>query len=156
MERTSSGFTRSDNAMEQEKKGKRSPRRPRAACLLSMWLGLFLVSGCIQEVPTTAGNDRPAATPTTPPVGYHRPRQLIIKFRQPDLDPSREEVLTSLSRDAGVRLLYVRPMSGGAHVLRLEQPMDQKGVEAIIDRLSRRLDVEYVEIDVPMFHQPSP
>lgn len=118
-----------------------------------MLLGLLLVSGCIQEVATTADNDRPAAAPTTAQAGYHRPMQLIVKFRQPDLDPSREELLASLSREAGVKLSYVRPMSGRAHVLRLETAVDPKVLEAIAARLSQRPDVEYAEPDYLLRHQ---
>jgi hypothetical protein len=43
-------------------------------------------------------------------------------------------------------------MSGGAHVLRLENPVDRPELDRIIERLGKREDVDYVELDLPMRH----
>ena len=78
--------------------------------------------------------------------------QIIIKFRDPGLDPSRPQLLDEIGRDAGARLVYVRPMSGGAHVLRPENPVDGAELDRIIVRLGKRKDVEYAEPDRIMQH----
>lgn len=43
--------------------------------------------------------------------------RIIVKFRDPPLDPARGDYLVALSGNLGVALVYVRPTSGGAHVL---------------------------------------
>ena len=84
--------------------------------------------------------------------GLPRATQIIIKFRDPRLDPSQSHFLNEISRDAGAALIYHRPMSGGAHVLRAENPVDSAELDRIIERLGKRQDVEYVEPDRPMQH----
>ena len=85
-------------------------------------------------------------------MGLLRAAQIIIKFRDPGLDPSQSHFLAEISRDAGARLVYVRPMSGGAHVVRPENPVHGAELDRIIGRLGKRQDVEYVEPDRPMRH----
>ncbi len=48
-----------------------------------------------------------------------------------------------------VRLEYVRPMSGGVHVLRLEPPVEIEQVRQLTEWLAARDDVEYAEPDQP-------
>ena len=48
-----------------------------------------------------------------------------------------------------MQLEYVRPMSGGVHVLRLEPPVELEQVIQITKQLSAREDVEYAEPDQP-------
>ena len=79
-------------------------------------------------------------------------QQIIIKFRDPRLDPSQPHFLTEISRDAGAALVHVRAMSGGAYVLRPENPVDRAEFDRIIERLGKRKDVEYVEPDRVMRH----
>ena len=85
-------------------------------------------------------------------MGLLRAAQIIMKFRDPGLDPSQPHFLDEISRDAGAALVHVRPMSGGAHVLRPANPVDGAELNRIIGRLGKRQDVEYVEPDRPMQH----
>ena len=48
-----------------------------------------------------------------------------------------------------ISLEYVRPMSGGVHVLRLEPPLELDHVKQLTEQLSNREDVEYAEVDQP-------
>lgn len=82
-----------------------------------------------------------------------RTAQIIIKFRNDALDPSRPDFTEGLSRDASAKLVYVRPMSGGAHVFRLEDITDSVQLTEVVQRLSRRPDILYVEQDAIMQHQ---
>ena len=79
--------------------------------------------------------------------------QLIIKFRDSGNGPFRDDLVQELSRDAGAALIYVRPMSGGAHVFRLQKSSDADRLQEVIRRLGKRADVEYVEEDRIMRHQ---
>ena len=85
-------------------------------------------------------------------MGLLRAAQIIIKFRDPGLDPSQSHFLEEIGRRAGAALIYVRPMSGGAHVLRPQDPVDAAELDRIIGQLGKRTDVEYVEPDRPMKH----
>lgn len=82
--------------------------------------------------------------------------RIIIRFRDPQPDLTRKTVLHSLSQDAGLFLVYVRPMSGGAHVLQAEdqsdRPVSPEALTQAVRRLAARPDVEYVELDQRMRH----
>jgi hypothetical protein len=110
--------------------------------------GMGILPACA-ELHAQGGTD---ATSQPPSVVTTRSTQLIIKFRDPRLDPSQPQLLDEIGRDAGARLVHVRPMSGGAYVLRLENPADGAELDRIIGRLEKRPDVEYVEPDRPMQH----
>ncbi len=107
-----------------------------------------VLSACAQR-PAQGGAD---VTPPESSIAQLRTAQIIIKFRDPGLDPSQSHFLDEISRDAGAVLVHVRPMSGGAHVLRPEKPVDDAELDRIIGRLGKRQDVEYVEPDRPMRH----
>ncbi len=111
-----------------------------------------LLAGCAQgPTPPDARVEPPAASA---PAAQARGGQLIIKFRASShVDPAQADVLASLSRDAGARLVYVRPMTGDSHVLRVEGLTDPQDLVRAIERLARRGDVEHVEEDVRMYHQ---
>jgi len=79
--------------------------------------------------------------------------QIIIKFRDLGLDPSRNDFVQELARTANAALVYVRPMSGGAHVFRVENISNPAQLTEVIQRLSRRSDVLYAEQDSIMQHQ---
>jgi hypothetical protein len=79
--------------------------------------------------------------------------QLIIKFRNNDFDPSQADFVNDLSRTANAALVYVRPMSGGAHVFRVENISNTAQLTEVIQRLSTRPDVLYAEQDSIMQHQ---
>jgi len=72
--------------------------------------------------------------------------RIIIKFRAP-ADVSEPAFAKQLARTAGVSLAYVRPLSGGAHLYRVEGARDPAELAGAIERLSKRPDVEYVEPD---------
>lgn len=112
---------------------------------------MTLLAGCAQgPTPPAARVETPAALPAT----QVREAQLIIKFHPSvNVTPAQADVLAGLSRDAGVRLAYVRPVSGDTHVLRAENVAGPQELALIIERLSKRADVAYVEEDVRMYHQ---
>lgn len=112
---------------------------------LTFAICVALFAGCAQ------GPTPPAAPALVPQA---RGAQLIIKFRpSSNVTPAQADVLAGLSRDAGVRLAYVRSMSGDTHVLRAENVVGPQELALIIERLSKRADVAYVEEDVRMYHQ---
>ena len=111
---------------------------------------VIAISGCAGTVtPSSADSAQSGGSARTKAIS-----QLIIKFRDPALDPSRETYLKELSRDTGVVLVYVRPVSGGAHVLRVEGPADAATLRQIVRRLAERAEVEYAEPDRRMHTMP--
>jgi hypothetical protein len=105
------------------------------------WLvvaGAILLSvSAIIAVPGCAGA---ASNPAAPKQVV----QVIVKFRDPAFDPSRRDYLDRLARVVHGSVVYVRAMSGGAHVLRLETGLN---VPKAIEQLRQRPEVEYAEID---------
>jgi hypothetical protein len=79
--------------------------------------------------------------------------QLIIKFKDDVSDPSNADFVKALSRDAKYLLVYIRPMSGGAHVFRVVDFIDDSQLSEVIQRLLKRSDVTYAEQDRTMQHQ---
>lgn len=126
-----------------------------------MWSGrvpviLILGFGLIFQGCTSSPSSGPSGVRTMPerPIAQSRPiSQIIIKFRDPKFDPSRTEFVQALSERANVRMDYVRPMSGDAHVFRLQDALDAAAIDEVVRRLSQRPDVEYAEPDSPMQHQ---
>ena len=86
-------------------------------------------------------------------VSADPPPQLIIKFMDAVADPSRPEFVKTLSQDAGVGLVYLRPVSGGAHVFRVESGAPPPVLAEAIKRLAARRDIVYVEPDRLLRHQ---
>jgi len=82
--------------------------------------------------------------------------QIIIRFRSPTIEPSNPEILASLSATAERPLVFIRPMSGGAFVLRADGVEDVEQLAGVIRRLGARADVESVEPDRQLYHQSSP
>ena len=114
--------------------------------LVPMLLTMMVLPACAQ-LTAQGGAEATAQQPSTGPAP-----QIIIKFRDSRTDPSQSSLLDEIGRDSGARLVYVRPMSGGAHVLRTGSTVDGAELDRIIERLSKRQDVEYVEPDRPMRH----
>ncbi len=79
--------------------------------------------------------------------------QVIVRFKDEVEDPSRPDFLADLSRTVAARVDYVRPMSGGAHVLRVETAGGRGRIEDLLTKLSQRPDVVYVEQDAVMMHR---
>lgn len=110
---------------------------------------LFCLTGLIGCAPDptqtgpAAEDARSSPTPTA---------RLIIKFRDPTIDPTRPGYLRQLASTAATTLIYIRPMSGQAHVLHAEGAAPDR-LPGIVQRLSRHPDVEYVEQDRMLRHQ---
>jgi len=98
-----------------------------------------------------AGTGMPAAADSSRAM---QTTQIIVKFRDPSLDPAQRGYLKELSRDIGVTLIYVRPMSGGAHVLGVEGAVDAEHFQRAVNALAKRPEVEYAEPDRRMYHMP--
>ncbi len=124
----------------------------RRVCAVSVVAGLILITGC-----ATAGTDSPTVRGSEDSKNTIRPRlgaaQLIIKFSSAVTDPSQAEFVDTLSKDIGVSLAYLRPMSGGAHVFIVKGAPDSRQLQDISRRLSKRSDVIYAEPDRIMRHQ---
>ncbi len=81
------------------------------------------------------------------PSAARNAAQVIVKFAPGVSEPTNAAYLADLSRSAGVRVGYARPMSGGAHVLTLSGYGDEASLVAAIKALEARADIEYVELD---------
>lgn len=55
--------------------------------------------------------------------------------------------LELLSQSANAKLVYLRPMFGGAHVLRFEQPLVESTAMSVFSTWKQRGLVEYAEVD---------
>jgi hypothetical protein len=102
------------------------------------FVGLFavwLVMGC--------------AKPDGVPVPEGLGQQIIVKFT-PGVDPRRAGFMEILSEAVETQLVYVRPMSGEAHVVRASSAGDPKQMRDLIRRLTSRPDVVYAEPDRPV------
>jgi hypothetical protein len=99
-------------------------------------LGVLALSGgaCV------AAGEAPQAPATTV-------AQIIVAFRDPTFDPSRGDYLQNLSAETGVSLSYLRPMSGGAHVLQVRGGLDARSLGQLVARLAGRPEVRYAEED---------
>ncbi|GMQ89996.1 MAG: hypothetical protein BMS9Abin10_0336 [Gammaproteobacteria bacterium] len=127
-----------------------------SACKRHDWLPflaiiILLVSGCARPggEAIAAGQQEEAAA-GKPPA---RSLRIIVKFNPVVTDPSAPAYVAALSRDAGATLVYLRPMSGGAHVFVVEGISSADDLTAVIKRLGQRSDVIYVEADRIMRHQ---
>lgn len=113
------------------------------------YLVLFCaLHGC---VPTGA----PIVADSAPNGGsprVHSGTRLMIKWRDTGFDPTRPVYVRQLQQEIGVVLHYIRPMSGEAHVLRLEGVTDPVQVQTLVNRLQARPEIEYVEIDSRIRH----
>jgi hypothetical protein len=106
-------------------------------------VGLIFICGCTTEHTITR----------QPSLQQMRNTQLIIKFRNDGFDPSPAVFVQELSRHAHAELAYLRPLTGGAHVFRVENISDTARLAEIIQRLAQRADILYVEPDRIMQHQ---
>ena len=81
--------------------------------------------------------------------------QLIIKYKEKTEafgNPQSQSQILRLGATAGIRLSYLRNMSGEAHVLTLPSEMPLDEVEEIARTLQQLPEVEYVEPDRRMYH----
>lgn len=121
------------------------PRVFACACSLAAVVAL---SGCADTPAVVEPTQRDVLSP------IKQQTRVIVKFNDPTLDPARQDYLKELARDTGVTLVYIRPMSGGAHVLQVEDAMDAGHFQRIVDRLAKKPGVEYVEADRRMRPMP--
>lgn len=79
--------------------------------------------------------------------------QLLIKFSKhlSTLDISKK--LDEITRNTGIKLVYLRAMSAGAHVISAENISNDTPLSEIIEKINNQPDVEYVEADGMMQHQ---
>ena len=80
-------------------------------------------------------------------------RLIVAPVPEAGLDPGSSEGLDRLSRAAGTLLVYVRPMSGGGHVLVTAEPVTASQVETILQRLAADPAIAHVEEDRRVTHQ---
>lgn len=83
-------------------------------------------------------------------------RIMIVPAPQGVLDPASTAGLAHLSKAAGVPLLYLRPLSGGGHLLATETAVSASAREDILQRLADDPAVARVEEDRRMTHQSPP
>ena len=74
-------------------------------------------------------------------------QQLVIDFAETVSDPEEPKFIEDLSNFSGYPLVYVRPLVGGSHVLRLARPVGEDQMERLIRRLGNRDDVVHVVKD---------
>ncbi len=78
-----------------------------------------------------------------------RVSRLIVKFR--DTGPKAALALSNriaqVATDTGVRMSHRRSMALGAHVLDLEHPLSTTEAAALVARLARHADIEFVQAD---------
>jgi predicted glycosyltransferase len=113
-------------------------------CILGL---IFIISCSITSTGTTGDNGQ-----TQPQGSSQKMVQLIIKFRKADFDPSQNNFVQKLSLETKTTIVYVRPMSGGAHVFRVMNITDDTQLKTIIQKLSKRPEILYVEQDRKMQH----
>ena len=122
-----------------------SPMRSRAAIV---WLIAGLeFSACAKtaqmEAPGMSPNNSTGETPNAMVLLQF---QTIIKLKDGSVDLRSRSTIESLSRVAGARIEYMRPMSGDAHVIRV-LPIAPTTYEQALRLLRGSELVEYVEHD---------
>lgn len=101
------------------------------------FLTTLMLCGCVSTSVTTQ-----AESSSMLPMS-----QMIVKFKDPAVDPTKPSYLQELSQAIGATLVYVRPMSGGAHILRMEAGANAESFRRVVESLAKRSDVEYAEPD---------
>jgi hypothetical protein len=111
-------------------------------------LGMMFIAGCSITSTGISGDNRQSQSQDSP----QRTAQLIIKFRKADFDPSQNNFVHKLSLAVKTTIVYVRPMSGGAHVFRVMNIADDAQLKFVIRKLSEIPEILYVEQDRIMQH----
>lgn len=112
---------------------------PGITCCLVLAGLLPIAGGCTSQAPAAPRMIQPAA-----PMVSNR---VIIRFKPEVTNPADPAFLQKLSADIGVPLVYVRPMSGGAHVLTFGEKLDRAQMDAALQALNREPTVVYAEED---------
>ncbi len=117
-------------------------KSPAVACVV-------LCLGCAPaETQNLAAESTPESS-TSMPMNA----RLIIKFKDSVRGPSTAAFVSKLSEDAGTTLIYLRPMSVGGHVFECRDVYRSDELAEVIQRLTKRKDVVYVEQDRVLQHQ---
>ena len=111
-------------------------------------LGIMFIASCSITSTGITGDNRQSQSQDSP----QKIAQLIIKFRKTDFDPVQNNFVQKLSHEARTTIIYVRPMSGGAHVFRVMNIADDAQLKAVIQKLSEMPEILYVEQDIIMQH----
>lgn len=106
---------------------------------------------CLGCVPADTQTPATESTPEASTIVTMKPR-LIIKFTEGAYESSRA-FLGKLSKDAGTALTYLRPVSVGGHVFECRDIYSTDELARVIQRLTKREDVVYVEPDRVLQHQ---
>lgn len=107
--------------------------------------------GCVQPETSTVTAESTQDVPTMIPMKA----RIIVKFTGVSTDPSKSAFVKKLSQSAGASLVYLRPISTGAHVFSVEGLSTPEQLADVIKRLEQRSDVLYVEQDRILRHQLS-
>jgi hypothetical protein len=113
------------------------PRRQVLRLTSGILLGIPMLGACVSVSAGSVASGEPVAT-------------LMIKPRVPTDDADALMLVVRRSLPHPSMALYVRPMSGGAHVVHLTEPATREQVPALIERLRASGDFEYVDIDAPV------
>lgn len=107
---------------------------------------LLAVGGCSSAEPRETSTAASSANGDSQDGG-HASVRLIVQFRA-STRPADPAFLAQLSKTLGTPIAYVRPMSGGAHVLKVSIPPES--VAEVVQRLKQRPEVVDVQPDVPV------
>ncbi|MDW8053738.1 MAG: S8 family serine peptidase [Anaerolineae bacterium] len=123
----------------------------RSGRVIQVWLMCVLLGGIALAVPRAASSQAEDAAPVVSSVMEPMPvDQLIVKYRDEGKNEAfapLSEQLERLSAHIGLAVEYVRPMGGGAHVLRLPSSLPVEEAERIAAHLSALPEIEYAEPD---------
>lgn len=72
---------------------------------------------------------------------------VIVKFKDPNFDPTRKGYLSDLGRSVGERISYIRPMSGGIHLFRIHSTLKGTNLREVSNKLVKRTEIDYAEPD---------
>jgi len=108
-----------------------------AAFTLALWLPAMQGCAGADDKTRVAASERTAAIVKV---------RIIIRFSDTVANPADSAYLDKLGRATGTRLVYVRAMSGGAHIVEA-QLGDQAQLAELLRRLSHRPDIVYAQQD---------
>lgn len=94
-----------------------------------------------------------ATAPGPGAVNPQATQQFMLKFVDGRDERAARDSLPALESAAGLILVYVRPMSGQAHVLGFPPNATPAQVERALDRLRQLPEVEYAEPDRRVYPQ---
>jgi hypothetical protein len=80
-------------------------------------------------------------------------RIILVPAPQGGLDPASETGLAHLSRVAGVRLVYLRAMSSGSHLLATGMEVSPSAAGEVLQRLAADPAIAQIEEDRRVTHQ---